>query len=356
MNFNCVLCDYATNTSFDFNRHTKSLKHIKNTSLAIVDKYECSDCGTTFKYQTNLTRHKREICLKKNKNNAIELNVDEEIKKLKEELKKKDDIIKQNEDAEKERLLKELNQQKEEIKQKEIQYQLREKEHKKETHRLNDIIQKLNEKQITFLSSTVNKAGNLAAQTIKSNDKSFSLIKFLMQNYSEAPPLQSIPEDRYIELAEGKFSFAYTMIYYYRHNLLYKHFGDFIIGVIKKEEPSQNSIWIRDLSRRSFYIKSEIGKWISDKQGQKIDLIVFKPLFKHAIEMMTIYNSEQNKLSKNMKLSVSDMAEHNKNNNDGDKVLDYIKNKSVELGKDILNYIGEYFLYYEDGEKPNKEI
>jgi protein-arginine kinase activator protein McsA len=106
MNFNCELCDYSAKTSFEFNRHTKSLKHIKNKSLdkpvvndlienkqieplplplaaAVVDKYGCSDCGSVFKNQTNLNRHKRTLCLKDNNANIIDLKVHDEIEKLK---------------------------------------------------------------------------------------------------------------------------------------------------------------------------------------------------------------------------------------------------------------------------------
>jgi hypothetical protein len=214
---------------------------------------------------------------------------------------------------------------------------------------LKNMIQKLNENQI----KTVNNAGNLAVQTLKNSGKSLNLIKYLTHHYPNAPPLQSIPEDRYIELAEGKHSFAFTLVHYFRNNLLDKHIGDFIIGVCKKADPSQNSIWIQDLSRKSFYIMSKNGQWISDKKGNQINLIVLAPLFKHAIEMLTIYNSEQNKLSKNMKLSLCDMAEYNKNNNDGDKLLDFIK--SGELGKTILSYMSEHFLYYEYDEKEKED-
>ena len=371
---NCALCDYETNVSVDFNAHITSLKHIEKKTInesivddkienkepsivgIIIDKYKCSECGSIFKHRCNLNRHKRTICSKKNKNNTIDPSVNDEIEKLKEELKKKDDelkkkddIIKKKDDAEKERLLKELNEQKEEAK-------LKEKQHKKELNQLNETIKKLNENQIKTLNTTVTNAGNLAVQSIKNNGKSLNLLKYLTQHYPEAPQLKSIPEDRYIELAEGKYCTPYTLIYYYRNNLLHQYLGDFIVNIIKKQDPSQNPVWIKDLTRNSYYIKSSVGKWTNDKKGVKFYRIVLTPMFERIIEMLKIYNSEQNKLSKNMKLSLGDMAEHNRNNNDGDKLIDFIK--SGDLGKNILSCMGKHFLYHEDwiAENTNKEI
>ena len=70
--YNCELCDYNTCNKKDFTKHMSTQKH-KNTSLSMVgndldiknpqnpknEKYMCSFCNRTYKYNSGLWKHKK---------------------------------------------------------------------------------------------------------------------------------------------------------------------------------------------------------------------------------------------------------------------------------------------------------
>jgi hypothetical protein len=67
--YECINCDYNTSSKKDYNKHLRTLKHIKinnnnNNSIKsqkIPNKYECIYCSKTYMYQSGLSRHKK-IC------------------------------------------------------------------------------------------------------------------------------------------------------------------------------------------------------------------------------------------------------------------------------------------------------
>jgi hypothetical protein len=68
-NYECINCDYNTSSKKDYNKHLRTLKHIKinnnnNNSIKspkIPNKYECIYCSKIYMYQSGLSRHKK-IC------------------------------------------------------------------------------------------------------------------------------------------------------------------------------------------------------------------------------------------------------------------------------------------------------
>ena len=66
----CVLCNYTTNISGNYNRHINSIKHINNNNKSCIS---CK-CGQIFQHKSSLSRHKK-ICqqIYINTNNTTDL-------------------------------------------------------------------------------------------------------------------------------------------------------------------------------------------------------------------------------------------------------------------------------------------
>ena len=54
--YNCVACQFKTDSKFNFNRHIKTQKHIKNTEDK--SKKNICYCGKNYKFLSGLSRHK----------------------------------------------------------------------------------------------------------------------------------------------------------------------------------------------------------------------------------------------------------------------------------------------------------
>ncbi len=87
-NYECKICDYTTCNKYDFDKHTKTIKHI-NSSLAMSNAnlaidlsqksqekcFECQNCGKKYKDNSGLWRHKTNSnCIKTIENNETENN------------------------------------------------------------------------------------------------------------------------------------------------------------------------------------------------------------------------------------------------------------------------------------------
>ena len=65
--FSCEKCNYRCSNKKDFNKHLTTLKHIKNyNGVTNIDKkspkipkFECDDCGNTYKFRQGLYKHKK---------------------------------------------------------------------------------------------------------------------------------------------------------------------------------------------------------------------------------------------------------------------------------------------------------
>jgi hypothetical protein len=311
--YNCESCNYETLDSSNFNRHVKSITHAKliTNFKKIEGDYqkldnECDDCGMKFKYKTSMYKHRRTSCKNLKIVNYVKTDESEKIKKLEEELaleklQRKNDAI--------ESLQKEL---------------------------------KSKENEITNLNKMLNTAGKVVKQTALNTGKTLDVMKYLMDNYPNAPPLKAIPLEKFSELAVQNHSFAYTFIHYFREKKLDDHIADFFVKVCKQADMSKNSMCIKDLTRDSFYYVNADGKWSQDKKGDAIATILLKPLFDYANGEMTVYNKEQNHLTRNMKLKSTEMNKFRKNNEDGVKIVNQMKNG--KLKNKIIRKIAVHFV------------
>ena len=69
--FSCEKCNYRCSNKKDFNKHLTTLKHIKNYNEVTnidkkspkIPKFECDDCGNTYKFRQGLYKHKKKCSI-----------------------------------------------------------------------------------------------------------------------------------------------------------------------------------------------------------------------------------------------------------------------------------------------------
>lgn len=67
MSYNCKLCEYSTSEIYNYNRHCKTKKHIRNTETNIKFSNYCEKCNQSYKCSDNYHRKYKCIQLQKEK-------------------------------------------------------------------------------------------------------------------------------------------------------------------------------------------------------------------------------------------------------------------------------------------------
>ena len=226
--YTCELCKFSTKYKNDYTRHTQRKKHIlkveehgksvletpKNSSLHVNTQentnlevkqsanlsYKCDACGNVFNRINNLTRHYK-ICIKKDN----EMN---ELKAL-------------------------LNGYK---KEKENDY-----------------------KEIEFYKEEMKYYKKLLFETGKMMKSSVNSLTYVMENYSDAPAIQTI-SCNVINKKRSKINkLIEEILCAYRNKVLDKFLGDTIVDLYKKDNPEDQSIWNTDSTRLTYLLKEILG-------------------------------------------------------------------------------------------------
>lgn len=292
MKYNCVECKYSTDDRCNWDRHTKSKKHLKNveneenlkkenddTNLKIrsmstqcqpnvnptstqcqpdfnsisiqssindkhnsnhsfhdISKFVCPNCNDHFTTRQALSRHKKNSCSQKNDDLVTSL------KKQNEELKKRNEELENDKD---------------------------------------------------YLKKTTTEVISVAKY-------STAALKFLDQSYPNAPPLEAMPNYLAIKNDCGKKELALVLSEFYKEGKVVKYLGQFYLDHYKKLKLEEQSFWSSDISRLSCIIKKIVDNkaiWVTDKQGIETKKTIIKPatdyIEKELYEFMR--NSENHK-------------------------------------------------------------
>ena len=204
MSFKCEACNYETNDNFNYKRHNNSKKHAEKikqqTNISssyhkngIENELKCIFCNNTYTNPGNLSRHK--ITCSEKRRLVDALNEQIKITEQKEEaLKQKDEIIKQKDET--------------------------------------IAIQKL---EIIHLKSLINNTGTIIKTSV-------STMAYVIKNYKEAPPLESIKDYSLLHYEQTNAEFVENLIIEHKNNTLHIYVSDFIVKTYKKEDPSQQSL------------------------------------------------------------------------------------------------------------------
>jgi hypothetical protein len=210
-------------------------------------KFICLNCNGNFTTRQALSRHKKNSCSQNQKNDDLVTKLNEELK----ELKKRNDELENNKEYLKNEELKEL----------------------KELKKRNDELE--NDKE--YLKNTTSDA-------ICAVKYSSVALKFVTENYSNAPLLKAMPDYLAIKKDCGGRDLARVYCEFYRDGTLVRYLAQFFLDHYKKTKPEEQSFWNTDCSRLSYVICTIVdnqASWVTDKKGVELKKHIIKPLFDH---------------------------------------------------------------------------
>jgi len=256
----CKYCDYSTDRASSYTKHNETQKHKKNCDA--MYKYNCVDCDFNTNYISVYSRH---LVTQKHIMNCQKVHNDDS----------KDIVIYQPQNANNQLTLIESNKDKQIIN---LQQQL------------------LNEKdaRIADKDNTV----EILSSQLKMKDKqiktSNGLLKYLMKNYPDAPPLQRINDMSFIkDDTKDRERMPELLIEYYNTDRFVPYLVENIIKLYKKDDPKDQSLWTSDASRDNFIIKNKINdnesKWMRDIKGSMVGENTIKPCLNLILDELNWY-------------------------------------------------------------------
>jgi hypothetical protein len=300
--FECIVCNYSTENKSHYERHCISNNHQQKEK----QKLTCNDCNKRFNNLQSFTKHKQNVHLyKKKKSTTIYLDTSSESNiKIKQELKQ--DIKEVNENIIKSK--KEVN---------------------KNINNINNKFEEVNENIIKSkeeVKTVVNKAIT----------KATSLIKYLMQNHQNVPPIKKITDKESIKLLRidydcpskkpNDFVLEHRLIYDHHVNKFVKNISKSILNIIDHKKPKIQPIYNTDSSRYNYVIKTTDDAWDEDKAGIKFSEYIIKPFLLSIGELIRDYRETKIETVNMRKNTLAENEEH----------IDLLS-KTLKLESDINN-------------------
>jgi hypothetical protein len=180
--------------------------------------------------------------------------------------------------------------------------------------------------------------------TEKSVETVKSAITYANTNFNNAPVLKKISN---FECFDDR-DIIEELLNNYNDETIYKYIGDIIIGLYKKENAIDQSLWNTDSSRFAYIIRKKTKQdaiWEKDPNTETIEKLIIAPLVEYFIDAI---NNEKEKINKFIK----------KNRDQGSKIRKKISIKSeilkiltsvkiflddVKLSKNIIKYVTPHF-------------
>ncbi len=174
---------------------------------------------------------------------------------------------------------------------------------------------------------------------------SISTLSCLVKNYNDAPAIKMITIADVPKLEKNKKKLAEEVISAFRHKTLDRYFGDLIIGVYKKSDPKEQSIWNTDSSRYTYLIKepvkNKLSNWMVDKEGVNTKKYIINPLIVHTRKSLVIY------LEKNCKVTETTSTFMCRVMLENSKTISAMLNDIDDgfIAKGVLKYITPHFKF-----------
>ena len=324
MKFICNLCNYSTDVKFCYEKHLLTKKHIEkvNNDLKIsqiypIDipisvnnpvKFVCDFCNTQFTKPCNLSRHRNNCSLKKQSNDNFNIQINELNSKIAE-------------------LNIKLNNQSNES-----------------TIKLNDYVKMLDQKdetisvlksEVAHLKSIVNNTGSIIKTSV-------STMAYVINNYRDAPALESLKDYSAIQYENDNTEFIENLIYEHNNNKLHIYISDFIIKTYKKDDPSKQSLWNSDTSRLTYLVREIITNnkvdWKIDKKGIKTTKFIIDPILEYIDEQVRRYVEAY---EVDHRISAKEAEKQMMKLKSGMEIIKSIETKV--LNEEILKYITPHF-------------
>ncbi|ARF08598.1 hypothetical protein Catovirus_1_648 [Catovirus CTV1] len=303
MKYNCDICNFETDNRSTWSRHKKSKKHAENLSILETRKNDTI---------ININNIKKE--------HEIEL-LKEKLRNLENQLVKTESQLTETKQHYESQLL---------ISKKHYESHI-------ETLKTENNFQK----------QLINSAGGMI-------QKSMNTFSYLLQNYNNAPCLNSLND--YSVISNNNDYLIKELILHHNKNKLDKYLGDFIVKHYKKDNPELQAMWNSDTDRLNYIIRELYNinnnekistQWIVDRKGLKMTQQVINPLLEYITNLNTNYLKHQQKINEESlshctEKVMKDMCTIASINND-------IKNNI--LSKEINKYIAPYFYFDKNANK-----
>ena len=188
----------------------------------------------------------------------------------------------------------------------------------------------------------------------KAITKASALIKYLMKNYPEIPPLKQIDKESIdILRLEYKcpvndntlYSLEEKMVFQYIDNVFVENISKVILKIVHYKNPEKQTIYNTDCSRNNYIIKTS-AQWNEDKAGIKFAEYVIKPFLLLIKQNITNYRNYLDKLRSTTKMNFIELDVHNKNFEGTIKLeIDLLSEKFVTP---IVKRLSPYLRYIEE--------
>lgn len=331
----CEECNYSTDSLYNFNRHKKSLKHVKkvNEKMKVTSCYHqniifggkvserknikkenknikykdniiayehiCMYCGCKFNHRSNLSRHMKSCLVRTNMDKVHD-----------DKLKLYDNKVK---------ILKDKDQ-------------------------MNSEKIKILTDEIDNLKSVINSAGIIAKSSV-------SALSYLIKNHNSAPVLKKITSEECKKLKGNDNSnekFVNELIDYHYDNTLADHIGDFIVRTYKMNDKDEQSIWNSDTSRLTYIIRESFNKqsaeWLIDKRGTNTKEYIIDPIMDYLKDCVNKHFECLNVMRRDNNITPEETDKIIKRMNYMIEILCQINNRT--LHKNVLKYIApEFYLH-----------
>lgn len=297
MSYNCDICNFKSERSYDLKVHERTVKHLKKLGLVVLSKKSKSE--EVDNSNKNVIKSNAEIVTNKIHENVGTTSLEKETTKIKKRLPK-------------EYICDYCN--------KHFDYRQNLWTHKK-TCKCKDLVTENSQlkESMTKMAETVEEIKNLVKANshpvvqhpisinLTNNDNSTNMntmnmsnvYKFVNKNYLNALPLEMLPKSHAKKLLAAKTTDDHTveefLIYYYDKFLFDQFIGEIIRGEYKKDNPEVQQFWTTDVSRLSFVVRRVMQEneeiWARDPKGVTLTKYIIAPILAEVRTMMKKYNT-----------------------------------------------------------------
>lgn len=292
MSYNCEICKFKSERSYDLKVHERTIKHLKNIGLAGLNKKSKSDevCNSN---KTVIKSNDKIVTIKNNENICSEST--EEKKQLPKEyictycnkhFDYRQNLWTHKKSCKCKNLVIENNQLKESM--------------TKMVETVEEIknIVKANQQQIVQHPISINLTNNDNSTNMNTMNMS-NVYKFVNKNYINAHPLEMLPKSYAKKLLTAKTTDDHSveefLIYYYDKFLFDQFIGEIIRGEYKKNNPEVQQFWTTDVSRLSFVVRRVMQEneeiWTRDPKGVTLTKYIIIPILAEVRTMIKKYST-----------------------------------------------------------------
>ncbi len=315
MKYGCKPCNYQSDNKTNFLKHKQSEKHMQNDKIfekseldnviSEILQYMCEYCDKPHTTVASLVCHEKTCSNKK----LITQKYETIITKLKKECEVKINTISAKCDS------------------LETQIKLLE----KNIVSRDDMIEML-----TMYKDDMKSVSVSALQYITHNYAPPAIKVLKLEEY---PKLEYM-----IELLDNnETNFVREIIFQADNENLHKYLGAIIVKLYKNDDPNQQSMWNSDVSRLSYLMREKIGDkdaWTADKSGVKILEFVIKPFLQY---ILSLIKNHVNNIKPKDGASFKQIDDANDETHKCIKIQQRIEDNKPDLSSPINKYIAPYF-------------